>query len=247
MTKTGIPVNNDVRNRYDHLAESWDAAQGADSYNSYFRGQLQDHIKRLVERSEGRSLALELGAGTGAYLNVTAPIFDRVIATDISKRMLSVLENRAERLGLSNVIALQQDAYDLCAIESASVDLVYSVGLLETIMEFRRLFVEIHRVLKYNGTVVGITSNGSCPWYLVRKVIEGGERYCRTGRLATARNIGQVLQQVGFTGSKISCWGAVRPQMRGRHAIAALAVAEKLVMRTAAARYLGVLEFAARK
>lgn len=74
-------------------------------------------------------------------------------------------------------------------------DLAEAVGLLETIANFRRLFGEIHRVLRPSGTVAGITSNGECSWYRLRKFIEGGERHGRTRQLATARSLNHVLQQ----------------------------------------------------
>jgi ubiquinone/menaquinone biosynthesis C-methylase UbiE len=247
MLSMGISSKNDVAGYYNRVAGTWDVTEGTESYNPYFRNQLQTRLKLLVEKSAGKSLAVELGAGTGPYLNVTAPMFERLIATDISKGMLAVLENRVARLGLSNVVVLRQDACDLRQIESASVDLAYSVGLLETITDFQRLFAEIHRVLKPHGTVAGITSNGSCPWYLLRSAIEGGERHCRTGRLATAGYLKQILQQVGFTAPEISYWGAVRPQMQNRLLITMLAAAERIIAPTATARWLGVLTFSARK
>jgi ubiquinone/menaquinone biosynthesis C-methylase UbiE len=234
---------NRVRDYYDRVAETWDAMEGADSYNPYFTRQLRDHLKALLADLAGKPSALELGAGTGPYLDVTAPLFANLIATDVSSGMLAVLERRTSQLGLTNVVILQQDAYDLRAIESASVDVVYSVGLLETIANFHRLFAEIYRVLRPSGTVAGITSNGDCPWYWLRKFIEGGERHGRTGQLATARGLNHVLRQVGFTTPEIVYWGAVRPQMQSRAIITVLAAAEKIVAPTPAARYLGVLSF----
>jgi ubiquinone/menaquinone biosynthesis C-methylase UbiE len=236
-----------VRDYYDGVAKTWDATHGSESYNPHFERQLQDRLKLLIAESAGKALAVELGAGTGPYLNITAPLFGKLIATDISGGMLAVLEARVAHLGLSNVVVLQQDAYDLRAIESASADVVYSVGLLETITDFHRLFAEVHRVLKPGGTVAGITSNGNCPWYVLRRIIEGGERHARTGRLATGCGLKHVLQQVGFTTPEITYWGAVRPQMRSQLVITALAAAEKVIAPTPAARYLGVLSFSSRK
>jgi ubiquinone/menaquinone biosynthesis C-methylase UbiE len=236
-----------VRDYYDRVSETWDTMEGVGSYNPYFTRQLRDHLKALLADLAGKPSALELGAGTGPYLDVTAPLFAKLIATDVSSGMLAVLKRRISQLGLTNVVVLQQDAYDLRAIESASVDVVYSVGLLEMVSNFHRLFAEIHRVLRPSGTVAGITSNGDCPWYLLRKFIQGEERHGRTGQLATARGLGHVLQQVGFTAPEIAYWGAVRPQMQSRMIITALAAAEKIVTRTPAARYLGVLTFRSRK
>jgi ubiquinone/menaquinone biosynthesis C-methylase UbiE len=236
-----------VRDYYDRLAKNWDATHGAESNNPYFERQLEACLKLLIAKSAGKSLALELGAGTGPYLNISAPLFGKLIASDISSSMLAILKGRIARLGLANVIVLQQDAYDLGAIESGSVDFVYSVGLLETISNFDRLFEEVHRVLKPSGTVAGITSNGNCPWYFLRRIIERSERHGRTGRLATARGLKQVLQQVGFTSPEIAYWGAVRPQMRSRPIITALMASEKVIAQTRAIRYLGVLSFSSRK
>jgi arsenite methyltransferase len=84
-------------------------------------------------------------------VEVTAPLFEKLIATDVSRGMLAVLERRIEKLDLGNVVIQQQEACDLSAIESASVDVVYSIGLLEVMADFHRLFAEVHRVLKPSG------------------------------------------------------------------------------------------------
>src|SRR5689334_17681979 len=140
MPEQGESPLSRVRDYYDRASETWDAMEGTESYNVYFRAQLHNRLKALLADSIGKSAALELGAGTGTYLDVTAPLFGKLIATDVSAGMLAVLERRTSQLGLTNVEILQQDAYELVAIKSASVDVVYSVGLLETIANFPRLF-----------------------------------------------------------------------------------------------------------
>jgi ubiquinone/menaquinone biosynthesis C-methylase UbiE len=220
---------------------------GVESYNQHFERQLKDQLKRLLAGSAGKPIAMELGVGTGPYLDITAPLFRKLIATDISSGMLSVLGARLADLGLGNVVILQQDANNLHEIESGTIDVVYSVGLLETIRDFDQLFAEINRVLKPDGAVAGITSNGSCPWYILRRVIERRERHGRTGQLATAHFLSDVLKRVGFAVPDITYWGAVRPQMQNRLGIAALAAVERAIARTAGARYLGVLSFSSRK
>jgi ubiquinone/menaquinone biosynthesis C-methylase UbiE len=103
-------LKNHLRDYYDGVAETWDATHGSESYNPYFGRQLQDRLKLLIAESAGKPLAIELGAGTGPYLNITASLFGKLIATDISGGMLAVLEARVAHLGLSNVVVLQQDA-----------------------------------------------------------------------------------------------------------------------------------------
>ena len=247
-THQGIePSTNQVTDYYDRVAESWDAKEGSERYNPYFACQLRDRLKALLAGSAGKPSALELGAGTGPYVDVTAPLFGKLIAADVSRGMLAVLERRIEQLGLTNVVILQQDACDLRAIQSASVDVVYSVGLLEIIADFHRLFAEAHRVLKPGGVVAGVTSNGDCPWYRLRRLLEGGERHGRTGQLATARGLNVALQRAGLAAPEIVYWGAVRPQMQNPTIINTLATFEKVIAPTPAARYLGVLSFRSHK
>ena len=59
--------------------------------------------------------------------------------------------------------------------------------------------------------------------------------------------VGNAVRQAGFAAPDISYWGAVRPRMRSRLLITALAAAEKIIAPSIVARYLGVLSFSARK
>jgi ubiquinone/menaquinone biosynthesis C-methylase UbiE len=232
---------------YDRAAETWDKSHGAERQSARFARQLHGCLKLLLADLPDGAQALEVGAGTGPYIGITAPLFGSVIATDLSEGMLAVFARRLRALGLPNVTLMQQDAYELSGIAPKSVDVVYSIGLLETIADYDRLFGSIHRVLTPHGIVVGISSNGECPWYAVRRWIEGGERHGRTGTLATAARLSAVLSRSGFTLPEITYWGAAPPGLQNRLVGAALAAAEAIIAPTPLARYLGVLSFRARK
>ena len=232
---------------YDSVAETWDKSYGAGRLSARFARQLHDHLKLLLANVSGSAQALEVGAGTGPYIAITAPLFDSVIATDLSEGMLAVFARRLRALGLRNVTLMQQDACQLTGIAPESVDVVYSIGLLETIADFDRLFGAIHRVLKPHGIVAAISSNGDCPWYALRQWIEGGERHGRTGTFATATRLSDALSRAGFAPPEIVYWGAAPPALQNRVIGAALAAAEAVIAPTPLARYLGVLSFRASK
>src|SRR5262249_28629889 len=158
-----------------------------------------------------------------------------------------VFRRRIERLGLANVTVLQADACDLREVEAASVDVVYSVGLLETIADYDRLLTEASRVLRPQGFLAGITSNGDCPWYRIPPWLEGEARHARTGHFATPRQLDRAFRRAGFASPEIRFWGAVSPRLQKRFLIALLGAAEAVVAPTPLARYLGVLSFRARK
>jgi SAM-dependent methyltransferase len=161
--------------------------------------------------------------------------------------MLAGFARRLRALGLSNVTLMQQDACELAGITPESVDVVYSIGLLETIANFDRLLGAVHRVLKPGGIVVGITSNGECPWYAIRRRLEGGERHGRTGTLVTAGFLSDVLARTGFAPPTVTYWGAAPPGLQNRLLCALLAGAEGIIAPLPLARYLGVLSFRASK
>jgi ubiquinone/menaquinone biosynthesis C-methylase UbiE len=232
---------------YDRAAETWDATHGAARHNARFARQVRDHLGALLARADRDATALELGAGTGPYVDIVAPLVARLIATDLSEGMLAVFARRVRELGLANVTLLRQDACDLREVASASVDVVYSVGLLETVADFNRLFAGCYRLLRPGGFVAGITSNGDCPWYSLRRKLHGGERHCRTGELATARKLAATLRHAGFSPPDITYWGAAPPGMQNRALIALLGGAEAIVAPTPLARYLGLLSFRALK
>jgi ubiquinone/menaquinone biosynthesis C-methylase UbiE len=236
-----------IADYYDRAAETWDRTHGAARQNSRFARQIRDSLKALLSRADRTATALELGAGTGPYVDTTAPLFAQLIATDLSDGMLAVFGRRIAHLGVTNVTLLRQDACDLREIATASVDVVYSVGLLETVGDFDQLFTESYRVLRPEGFVAGITSNGDSPWYGLRRKLEGGERYGRTEQLATAGRLEQVLRRSGFTPPEITYWGAAPPGIQSSVIINVLAAAETVIAPTPLARYLGVLSFSAHK
>src|SRR5262245_50557406 len=105
-----------VAEYYDRAAETWDSTHGAARQNARFARQIRDSLKRLLSPADRSGTALELGAGTGPYVDITAPLFARLIATDLSDGMLAVLARRIVQLRLTNVTLLRQDACDLSEV-----------------------------------------------------------------------------------------------------------------------------------
>src|SRR5437016_5134959 len=83
-----------VADYYEQAAETWDETHGAARHNTHFARQIRAQLGALLAGFAGRPLALELGAGTGPYLETTAPLFGQLIATDVSASMLGVLQRR---------------------------------------------------------------------------------------------------------------------------------------------------------
>jgi ubiquinone/menaquinone biosynthesis C-methylase UbiE len=236
-----------VADYYSSAAETWDELYGVGRQNPRFARQMQENIRGMFASVPRDAVAVELGAGTGPYLETTAPMVRRLIAVDVSEGMLAVCARRVAAGGLGNVSIVQEDACELRSIDTATVDIVYSIGLLETVPDLDRLFTAIHRVLKPNGIVAAITSNGNCPWYFVRRWLQGRDRHCRVGRLATRKLLANPLRRSGFTEPEINYWGALPPGIHNQTLGRLMAVAETAVTPTPLACVLGALTMRAHK
>ena len=88
-------------------------------------------IRTLLPR---RSLAVDLGTGDGALVELVAPLFDRVIAVDRSAKQLAAAQRRLSSHGYDHVELIQAE-YDDSAVsarvcELGGADAVFAVRLL---------------------------------------------------------------------------------------------------------------------
>lgn len=65
---------------YERAAKNWDGFHGAGRQNARFARQIRGSLKTLLSRAGTDATALELGAGTGPYVDVTAPLFGQLPA-----------------------------------------------------------------------------------------------------------------------------------------------------------------------
>ena len=93
MPEIKSPQSGDaVADYYDFIATGWAAEFGVLQQNQRFTQQVSRKLQELLEPD--RDKPLELGVGIGPYISKTAPMFQRVIASDISEGMLAVAAKR---------------------------------------------------------------------------------------------------------------------------------------------------------
>jgi ArsR family transcriptional regulator len=105
-----------------------------------------------------RGLALDLGTGDGALVELLAPLFDRVIAVDRSEEQLKSAARRLSRRGYDHVDLVQAD-YDDPAIaarvrELGGADVVFAVRLLHHAPKPRQVVSLLSSLLRPDGQVV---------------------------------------------------------------------------------------------
>jgi SAM-dependent methyltransferase/TusA-related sulfurtransferase len=108
-------------------------------------------FEAAVIRAGDTVLDVGSGSGTDAFIAgaLTGPN-GRVLALDVTRAMLERLVRTAEQTGALNVDGLLADA-EAIPLPDASVDVVTSNGALNLVLDKRRAFAELFRVLRPGG------------------------------------------------------------------------------------------------
>ena len=99
---------------------------------------------------------LEFGCGTGTTALKHAPFVDRILAIDISARMLEIAEQKAEAAGISNV-AFARAAIDDFTAPDNSFDVVLGMSILHLLADKDQAIAKVHKMLKPGGVFVSST------------------------------------------------------------------------------------------
>ena len=102
---------------------------------------------------EPTSAILELGCGTGSTAIAIAAYTGRILATDVSARMIAIARGKASAAGIGNV-DFQQLAVEKVRADEGSLDAVLAHSLLHLLADWRDVLTTAHRGLKPGGVLI---------------------------------------------------------------------------------------------
>lgn len=199
----------DVIQFYDLYADTWDERFGDFLSSELFHKQRLNSFLETLKHAKERKAALELGVGTGVYIEEVAKCFESLIAVDGSANMIQALNNKIQTRHIKNVKTFKSAAENMSFIERSSIDVVYFLGLLEHIVNTDEFFEELHRILKKDGSVVGLIANGNSPWYKLRKLVRGTDKHCSTDKYYNGKELRELLKANQFQVDIINYFGTV--------------------------------------
>lgn len=106
----------------------------------------------------GRALAVDVGAGEGAFLPLLSPLYDRVFALDRSRARLARCAARVAALGLPNVRQLEGSVDDAAVIDEVErrggADLVLVARVLHHAARPAEMVSACARLLRRGGSLI---------------------------------------------------------------------------------------------
>ena len=207
----------DVRAFFDACAEHYAETHGDPA------GLLRYRLSLIRTRARFRptDVVLEIGCGNGLHLLALADSFGRGIGVDLSPAMLRVARRHVAGSPWHTKLRFTVDmAERLHSVADASVDVVFSVGALEHMLDKVRALANAFRVLKPGGRFVCLTPNGRYLWYRWLASWFGLEtRHLSTDRFLSRGQLDHLLREAGFQDLAFSYWTFIpRGDMHPLHA-----------------------------
>jgi ubiquinone/menaquinone biosynthesis C-methylase UbiE len=246
ITKQSIDES-DVIEFYDQYASTWDVRFGQAVSTKHFIEKRWSSFEKVLGESTMSGVALELGVGTGIYIDKASKLFNKIIAIDGSDEMLRKLNKKLDKKKIRNVSSIQSNVLSIPEIESETMNCVYFFGLIEHIVYVDTFIQEIHRVLCKGGIVVGVTPNASSPWYRLRRIVRGTGKHCSTDKYYTKHDIENLFSMQGFCSSVFDFWGGVPAGLKNKTVYKILSFVEDKLEKTRFQKYLGGMTFKFRK
>jgi len=108
---------------------------------------------------------LEFGCGTGSTAIQHAAHVGRILATDVSPRMLEIAEGKVREAGITN-IRFQEGSLDSLKLMPSSFDAVLGLNILHLLEEVPGAVSRVYEVLKPGGVFVSSTALvAEMAWY----------------------------------------------------------------------------------
>lgn len=148
---------------YDSRAELLRTAEG--DFEGFNPSSLSSFgfLYELLERYSKDKLVLDYGCGNG--IHSFAPLrfgAKKVIGVDLSEKSLEMARERAKREGLEDKVEFIRMDCEKLDFPNGYFDLILDGGTFSS-LDFNRAIVELRRVLKKDGILVGIETFGHNP------------------------------------------------------------------------------------
>lgn len=191
MNDWSLPVDKiDLAARFGKAATHYDQ-------HAIVQQQIGEHLLHLISQ-QNYEVALDLGCGTGFFLQKLQPLCDKVVALDLSFGMLMAATQKASRASF-----VCGDAEQL-PLSDAGFDLVFSSLALQWCASLPQALREIYRVLRPGGRVAFATLSAGSLLEL-RRAWQQVDDLDHVNRFIGEERLQSLCLQQGFRTEQWSC------------------------------------------
>lgn len=189
----------DVGEFYSRGAEGYDARWNTPGGSRTLRRQ----VEIVRQMTDGRSVSrlLEIGPGTGRFVDVLAPVCEEYMAMDLALPMLRATRRRLLEVRRSSLLLLCGDA-SAVPVMSGGVDAVVAINVMNHVPRLDEAIAEVTRALRGGGFFLFNFAN-LLSYFLVPALYVNTRRAAITGgvysRWLTKRAISRCIKENSFT------------------------------------------------
>lgn len=156
------------------------------------------YLQKLVaENCRGKSV-LDFGCGMGIHIPSLAKVASEVTGIDLSGKSLQIAQNMIVEQNIQNAKTMLMDAEKL-NFPDASFDVVFDGGTFSSI-NLDKAILEIKRVLKPGGVLIGIETFGHNPLTNLKRLLNkksGRRTEWATGHIVKEKDIAKIASNFG--------------------------------------------------
>ncbi len=157
--RKGLKRSNPTINFYNQLAANYDAEQDEERF-AFVRLPEWERVLSTYPKLLNKSITvLEIGAGTGRFTVEMAPYVKKVVAVDISDKMLNQMETKLKKKNIKNVQIIHDPFLDVDFTET--FDLIVSFSAIEYIQDTQSLFKKISDLCTPGGKIMITTAHNT--------------------------------------------------------------------------------------
>lgn len=135
---------------YSHKDNAYIYDAQMESFRDYEK-EANEFVDKLGAETPEELLLIDIGCGTGAFGVHAAKYFNKVLAVDVSKEMLSIAKSKAEALNLDNIEFHNSGFLNFKSKEEA--DIVFTKWAFHHLPDFwkQAALININTMLKIDG------------------------------------------------------------------------------------------------
>lgn len=137
----------ELKEFFNQVAPEWEEIS-----RKYYDQSIKNRIMDMGILKKDMTV-VDIGCGDGYISRAISGMVEKVIAIDISSRMLEQLNRKALESGIKNIETMETEAQEVPLADS-SVDMVFASMFLHHIDEPEEIIREVYRIIKPGGTVV---------------------------------------------------------------------------------------------